>query len=130
MCAHFNVTQMTLSNLKRKKRLIIKNGIQNLVVPVSNVAMFFIKKRSVFVICKDSKKYPFYKTLSEIEKELDSSIFFRANRHTIVNINFIKAFTVCESNKLKVEMHIHIPESYIIVSQETAPLFKSWLCEY
>lgn len=121
--------QMKISTLKKKKRLIVKNGIQNLVLPIAHVVMLFIKERSVFVISQDSKKYQFYKTLSQIEQELDKSIFFRANRHTIVNINFIKAFTVCESNKLKVEMKINLPETFVIVSQETAPLFKSWLCE-
>lgn len=94
---------MKISTLKKKKRLIVKNGIQNLVLPVAHVVMLFIKERSVFVISQDSEKYQFYKTLSQIEQELDKSIFFRANRHTIVNINFIKAFTVCESNKLKVK---------------------------
>ena len=120
---------MKTLSLTKKKRLIIKNGIQYLIIPVTNVAMFFIKGRSVFVISKDSRNYQFCKTLSEIEHQLDNKIFFRANRHTIVNINFIKAFTVCGSNKLKVEMTIHIPEPYVIISQETAPLFKTWLSE-
>jgi DNA-binding LytR/AlgR family response regulator len=120
---------MKVSTIKTKKRLIIKNGVQYLILPVTGVAMFFIKERSVFIISNNSRNYQFCKTLSEIENQLDNKIFFRANRHTIVNINFIKAFTVCESNKLRIEMNIHIPEPYVITSQETAPLFKTWLCE-
>lgn len=118
-----------MSTLKKIKRLIVKNGNQYLVLPVESVAMFFTKERSVFVISENSKKYQFCKSLSEIGKELDNNIFFRANRHTILNINFVKAFTVGESNKLKVEMNVYVPETYVIVSQETAPHFKSWLCE-
>ncbi len=114
---------------KKKTRFIVKNGHENIVLCVAEVALLYVEERTVFVISQDSKKYHFHQSLSKIEEELDSAVFFRANRHTIVNINFIKAFTVCECNKLKVEMNAHLLESDIIISQETAPLFKTWLCE-
>jgi len=120
---------MKITDRKKKTRLIVKNGHQNIVLTVSDVAMIYIKERSVFVVAHDSKKYQFSKSLTDIEQELDADLFFRANRHTIVNINFIKAFTACECNKLKVDMKIHVPDTEIIISQETAPLFKTWLSE-
>jgi two-component system LytT family response regulator len=120
---------MKMTARKKKTRLIVKNGHQNIVLSLADVAMLYIKERSVFVVANDSKKYQFNKSLTDIEKELDNDLFFRANRHTIVNINFIKAFTVCECNKLKVDMHVHVPDAEIIISQETAPLFKTWLSE-
>lgn len=120
---------MKITARKKKTRLIVKNGHENIVLPMAAVAMLYIKERTVIVVGHDSKKYHFHKSLAEIEQELDKSIFFRANRRTIVNINFIKAFSVCECNKLKVDMHVHAPDAEIIVSQETAPQFKTWICE-
>ena len=120
---------MKTTTKKNKTRLIVKNGHENIVLPVAEVVLFYIEGRSVMVIGHDSKKYHFHKTLTEIEEELDNTIFFRANRRTLVNINFIKGFTACECNKLKVKMNIHIQETEIVISQETAPLFKTWICE-
>ena len=114
---------------KKKTRLIVKNGDENIVLPVAAVAMLYIKERTVIVVRDDSKGYHFHKSLAEIEQELDKSTFFRANRRTIININFIKSFSVCECNKLKVEMNVHAPDAEIIVSQQTAPHFKTWICE-
>lgn len=119
---------MKLTATKKKSRLIVKDGQRNFVLSIKEVALLYVKERSVFVVTNDSKKYQFNKSLTYIEKELDRTIFFRANRHSIVNIDFIKSFTVCECNKLKVEMHVDA-ETEIVVSQETAPLFKNWLCE-
>lgn len=119
---------MKLTATKKRSRLIVKNGQRNFVLSIKEVALLYVKERSVFVVTNDSKKYQFNKSLTHLEKELDDSIFFRTNRHSIVNIDFIKSFTVFECNKLKVEMHVDA-ETEIVVSQETAPLFKSWLCE-
>lgn len=118
-----------MSVRKMKTRLIVKNGHENIVLCLADIAMLYIKERTVYVVSHDSKEYQLQKSLTGIEQELDSTMFFRANRRTIVNINFIKAFTVCECNKLKVDMNIHVPCTEIIVSQETAPHFKAWLCE-
>lgn len=119
---------MKLTATKKRSRLIVKDGQRNFVLSIKEVALLYVKERSVFVVTNDSKKYQFNKSLTHLEKELDDSIFFRTNRHSIVNIDFIKSFTVFECNKLKVEMHVDA-ETEIVVSQETAPLFKSWLCE-
>ena len=120
---------MKTTTKKNKTRFIIKDGHENIILPVHEVALFYIKERSVIVVGHDSKKYHFHKTLTEIEEELDNAIFFRANRRAIVNINFIKGFTVGECNKLMVKMNVHVPEAEIVISQETAPLFKTWLCQ-
>jgi two-component system LytT family response regulator len=116
-------------NKKKKTRLIVKHGQENIILPVISVALLYIDERSVFVIDQFSKKYSFNKKLTEIEEELDKNIFFRANRQMIINIHFIKGFTVCECNKLKVNLTLNLTEPVIVISQETAPLFKAWICE-
>ena len=115
--------------MKKKSRLIVKKDGENIVLPVIDMALLYVDNRTVNVIDKYSKKYLFHKNLSEVEESLDKTIFFRINRQTIVNINFIKGYSVTEFNKLKVHLTLQIIEPVIIVSQETTPFFKDWLSE-
>lgn len=114
---------------KIKTRLIVKSGNENIIVSVMDIALLYIEDRTVVVIDQFSKKYFFQKNLSELENDLDKRTFFRANRQVIINIHFIKGFIVTECNKLKVAMTLPCPYPAIIISQETAPLFKKWICE-
>jgi len=114
---------------KRKTRLIVKKGIENLALKLDDVALIYTESKVVFVIANNEKKYIYDKNLSELEQELDKSIFFRANRQCIVNINYIRGFKAFEKVKLQVDLTFSIIPNKIIVSQETAPQFKKWIHE-
>ncbi|HEY5465249.1 MAG TPA: LytTR family DNA-binding domain-containing protein [Hanamia sp.] len=120
---------MISENAKKKTRLIVKNDKENIVLSLIDIALLYIEEGMVLVTDRFSRKYYFNASLSEVEKDLDESVFFRANRQVIVNINFIKGFTVLECNKIKVALTLTCNEPPIIISQQTAPLFKKWLCE-
>ncbi len=114
---------------KKKSRLIVKSGNENIILSVMDIALLYLEDRTVYVIDQFSKQYFFQKNLSELENDLDKKIFFRANRQVIVNIRFIKGFMVTECNKLQVALTLPCPAPAIIISQETAPFFKKWICE-
>ena len=114
---------------KRKTRLIVKKGIENIALKLDDVALIYTESKVVFVIANNEKKYIYDKNLSELEQELDKSIFFRANRQCIVNINYIRGFKAFEKVKLQVDLTFPIIPNKIIVSQETAPQFKKWIHE-
>ena len=114
---------------KKKSRLIVKSGNENIILPVTDIALLYLEDRTVYVIDQFSKQYFFQKNLSELEDDLDKNIFFRANRQVIVNIHFIKGYIVTECNKLRVALTLPCPAPAIIISQETAPFFKKWICE-
>ena len=120
---------MSTVNNKIKKRLIVKQGNENIILSVMDIVLLYVDCGTVFVIDQFSKKYSFQKHLSEVEKDLDEKIFFRANRQIIVNIHFIKGFIVAECNKLKVLLTTPCTVPSIIISQETAPFFKKWISE-
>jgi DNA-binding LytR/AlgR family response regulator len=114
---------------KRKTRLIVKKGIENIALKLDDVALIYTESKVVFVIANNEKKYIYDKNLSELEQELDKSIFFRANRQCIVNINYIRGFKAFEKVKLQVDLTFSIIPNKITVSQETAPQFKKWIHE-
>ena len=62
-----------------------------------------------------------------MEQELDESMFFRANRQYIINIEFVKGFKPYEKVKVWVDMSLPDLNHHIVVSQENAPQFRQWM---
>src|SRR5215467_14947340 len=94
--SHFN-NQPSINNLvqyvaRKRTRLIVKKGLENISLRLEDVALFYTENKIVYVVDKWGKKYIVDKNLGELEEELDSASFFRANRQYIININFIKGF--------------------------------------
>jgi len=133
--SHFinNRTSMPIHNLedfitKRKKtRLIVKSGSENIPLLLENIVLMYTQDKVVYVVDRSSKKYISDKTLTELEEELDSSTFFRANRQYIINVGFVRSFKPYEKVKLLVETGIKDPNHTIIISQESSQKFKKWL---
>ena len=128
-----NRMNMPLRNLqdfisrRQKAKSAFTNGTGNITLLPENVALFCTENNLTRIINHCSKKYACHKTLTELEDELDAHVFFRANRQYIINIGFIKYYTSFEDAKLKVEMDLHEFNSPIIISQETAPKFETWM---
>ena len=117
------------SEKKRRTRLIVKKGPENISLLLKNIAFFYTKNKIAYAIDNVGKKYIAEGNLSSIELELDNRFFFRANRQYIININHVRSFRVYEKVKVKVDMNpteLNV-EYFIIISQETVPEFKKWI---
>jgi DNA-binding LytR/AlgR family response regulator len=115
---------------RMRKRLLVKKGIENIALKTEDIALIFTENKIVFVIDgQTGKKYITDKNLSILEKELDPTVFFRANRKYIISINFIKAFRPFEKVKLQVDLNVPENGHPIIISQESAKSFKQWINE-
>ena len=111
----------------QRARLIVKKGIDNIALPLEDIVLLYTRDKIVYAIDRFSGKYTSDKTLSELGEELDNKIFFRANRQYIVSINYIRSFKSYEKVKLLLGLIIPGISHSIVVSQETAPLFRKWL---
>lgn len=129
---HFS-NQAPLENLlqyignHKKKRLIVKKGLENISLRLDDVALFYTENKIVYVLDRWGKKYLSDKNLGELEDELDENSFFRANRQYIVNINFIRGFKSYEKVKLILDLTLPDINHCIIISQEMAPQFREWM---
>lgn len=114
---------------RKRTRLVVQRGLENISMPLNNIALFFTENKIVYAIDQLGKKYITDSNLSVLEQELDDQIFFRANRQYIISINHMKSFRTYERVKLKVDMNPGVlqDQDYIIVSQETAPAFRKWI---
>ncbi len=112
---------------RKKNRLLVKRGVTNISLLFNDIALIYTKDKLVYVIDRDSKKYSIDKTLTELEQELDHTIFFRASRQYIININFIKSFKAYKKIKLLVAINLPQLEEPVVISQHIAPAFKKWM---
>jgi two-component system LytT family response regulator len=126
---HASLLEYLDQQQKKKTRIVVRKGVEFITVKVEDIAYFFSEHKIVFLVDKDRKKYMVEKkNLTEMEEELDTKMFFRANRKYIINANYILNIKTIESSKLLVELTIPLNES-IVVSQENAPIFKKWINE-
>jgi len=114
---------------KKRSRILVKKGMEYQAVRVEDTGYFFTEHKLVFLVDKENRKYMAEKSnLSELEEELDRSIFYRANRKYIINANYIKRFKPLERSKISVELTLPVSEE-IIISQENSASFKKWIGE-
>ncbi|MFI5133073.1 MAG: LytR/AlgR family response regulator transcription factor [Chitinophagales bacterium] len=130
---HFGNNQASVGNLlkqlniKKKNRLLVRKGMENIPLRLQDIVLFYTENKIVYVIDQSGRKYLIDKNLSDLEEDLDDTMFFRANRQYIVNINYIKGFKAYEKVKLQVDLTLAELNHCIIVSQETAPEFREWM---
>jgi DNA-binding LytR/AlgR family response regulator len=111
----------------KKKRIIVKKGMENISLRLDDVALFYTENKIVYVLDRWGKKYLADKNLAELEEDLDETSFFRANRQYIININFIRGFKSYEKVKLILDLTLPDVNHCIIISQEMAPQFREWM---
>jgi DNA-binding LytR/AlgR family response regulator len=111
----------------KKKRIIVKKGMENISLRLDDVVLFYTENKIVYVIDRWGKKFLADKNLTELEDELDNTVYFRANRQYIININYVRGFKSYEKVKLIVDLTIPELNHCIIVSQEMAPQFREWM---
>lgn len=132
---HFSLQTQGIKNLikafdgKKRTRIIVKKGVENVSIRLEDIVIFYTENKLVYVKDKDNKKYIADKTLNELDELLDNTIFFRANRQYIINLNFVKSYKPYEKVKLQVDLNFPEKNHFIIVSQITAPHFRKWISE-
>lgn len=132
---HFSNQNKSLQNLleltgtRKRTRFIVKKGIENLSIRLEDIVMFYTENKIVYLIDRNEKKYIVDKPLNEVEESLDNSLFFRANRQYIINLNFVKCYKAYDKVKLQVDLNIFEKSHSIIISQITAPYFRKWISE-
>jgi DNA-binding LytR/AlgR family response regulator len=108
-------------NTRKRTRLMVKSGRENIPLLLENIALLYTQNKVVYVIDRFSKKHLSDKTLTQLEDELDKTIFFRANRQYIINIGYVKSFKPFQKVKLQVEINTSDISHVVIISQEIAP---------
>ena len=132
---HFSEHDDRLANLvhhfqtRKKNRMVVRRGLEHIALKMEDIVLIYTENKLVYLLDNNGKKYIGDKNLSELEIELDDTVFFRTNRQYIVNINYIKGFKPYEKVKLLVDVNLPDLNHKIIISQEHAPEFRKWIYE-
>lgn len=119
---------VTHDGAKRRDRFLIRRGAGFHVVKTSDIAYFFTEDKLVFLVTRDGKRHLVEKVLAEIEREIDSDRFFRANRAFLVSIDAVERCTAFGKGRLALDLTPPSKES-VVVSQERAAACRIWLGE-
>ena len=119
--------QLQLEPERIKSRVIVRKGNEHLNLLLNEIVFFYTENKVAYAIDKNGRKFMTDRNLSELEEKLDPSIFFRASRQYIINVEYIHSFKTYERSKIWVELKVKHPDHSIIVSQETAPFFRKWI---
>lgn len=85
------------------KRIFIKDGEKCFFVPIADI--FLIESEGNYVkIHFEDKKPLLHKSLTYMENRLPDSVFFRANRQYMFNMNFVKKIEPYFNSTLLIEL--------------------------
>jgi two-component system, LytTR family, response regulator len=111
---------------KIKKRFLVKRGVDYVSVKVEDIAYFYAVHKLVCMVDKNGQKFILDKSLADLEKEIESAVFYRANRKYLINISAIKKIKTYPKSKLQLEIEPSVEEE-VIISQENVSDFKNWI---
>ncbi len=109
-----------------KDRFLVKRGKEFVSIKAENISFFYATHKLVCLVDSVGAKFILDFSLSELEKQLDPKIFFRANRKYLVNKNSVKKIKTLPKSKLFIEV-IPVPPDELIVSSENSSHFKLWM---
>jgi DNA-binding LytR/AlgR family response regulator len=109
-----------------KKRILVKRGTDLVAIRTDDIAYFYAIHKVVCLIHRDNQKFVLDRSLSDIEKDLEPSVFFRINRKYLVSINSISRISFFGKGKLNVLLSPPADEE-VVISSETAAAFKAWM---
>ena len=111
---------------EHKKRFLVKRGTDYVSIKTSDISYFYAAQKLVCLVDNNAQKFVLDQSLSDLEKQLDPAQFYRVNRKYLINLNAIKRIKSYPKSKLQLEIQPP-PSEEIIISQESAAAFKSWM---
>jgi two-component system, LytTR family, response regulator LytT len=112
--------------LAYKNTLLVTQGDKIMPIPVKNIAFTYLDKTIVKITTFNHERYFFASSLDEVERMLDPSLFYRANRQFIINRKAVVNVEHYLSRRFTVKLSVETPET-IVISKGKASEFLQWL---
>ena len=111
---------------KYQSRILI--AIKDKIIPlaVEDIACIYSTDRKTEIITTSEATYTYNKPLDTMIKNLDPTVFFRANKQFIINRNQIADITVWFDSRLRLRLTVETSED-IYIAKNRVSEFKSWL---
>ncbi|WP_431241451.1 LytTR family transcriptional regulator DNA-binding domain-containing protein [Flavobacterium sp. P21] len=109
-----------------KKRMLTYHKDELIKLDIGEIAYILLDTGITYIYTFDNRQYSDNNSLDEVMKWLDPTIFYRANRQFIININSISSILLYGKNQLKLIIK-YDPKIDIIISKNKVAEFKNWL---
>jgi len=109
-----------------KKRFLVKRGTDYVSIKTEDISYFYATHKLVCMVDSKAQKFILDQSLSDIEKQLDPSQFYRVNRKYLVQLSAIKKIKTYPKSKLQLEVE-PVTNEEIVISQENVSAFKEWM---
>ena len=123
-----NLTQQMQNGLQQITKITVVEKLGFRIVELKSVMYFEADSNYTIIHLSDLDKVVSSKSLGEYEKILDSSIFFRIHKSTIINLDFLKGFSSYQGYFVILEDNTKLPISrrrYIEFKNAVGSLSKS-----
>lgn len=117
---------LQLHNYKYRERFLLPYYDGYKTVCTKDINHIFIENKIVRLFLNNGTSEAVSMSMDELEKQLNPSSFFRANRQFIVSIESILFLGNYFGGKLVLRLKGY-PNTQIIISKDKAPLLKEWL---
>lgn len=112
---------------KWKSRFLVRVGQSYMPISVSDIELFYVSERSVFMRTAQSKTYDLDYSLDQLQQLVDPELFFRISRNYLIHINAVAKMVSYSSSRMKIILASgNFPED-LIVSREKVSEFKKWI---
>ncbi len=108
-----------------KSRFLIPYKDKFLSLDVADIAYIYSENKMARIVSMKDQGYQMNTSLEEISKQLDPTLFFRANRQFIISRESVKDIYSWFDSKLAVNLHVPTPEK-IVISRARVLEFKTW----
>jgi DNA-binding LytR/AlgR family response regulator len=117
-----------ISGMKQQHRSTLLVHESDKIIPVStkDIAFIYLGANGITIHSHTGKIYKINTSLDEMEKQLDNTTFFRANRQFIINRSAIQIAEHFFNRRLLVKLTLTTPEHVVISKIRTTDFLKWW----
>ena len=112
-----------LTSYKKRFSIRMKGGIY--LLSVEDIHWLKSEDGLVIAYSHNGKKYPLPGTLTQIETQLNPTLFFRINRSEIINIHAIERLESATNDRLSIQLKDG--KDILIASTSRTPELRKWL---
>lgn len=121
-----NLLKKTIHQKKDYKSSILVHFKESFIpIAVDKIAFFIVDNEILYIHTFDNKRYPVFKSMTEIESSVDPSMFFRINRQVLLNKKAIREIQPYFKRRVIIKTDIQTKEQ-LIVSRLKVTEFLNW----
>lgn len=113
---------------RKKKRILITKGEEYFFIATEDISYFISEDKYISIVVFSGKKYlTNYINLSQVENEIDFSIFFQVSRNIIANRKAIATVHKYFNVRLLIKIQTSEQPFDIIISYARKDIFLNWM---